>query len=200
MVRHFSFNAAELPFRVKEALRYSGSPATEEFVRYMGSCRDELVPAATPAVCCRILPVIHIDGGVNIGGKVLRSRDLAKNLRGCDSVLIMAATLGVGVDRVILAASRMVPSKAVLLQGVAAEMIESLCDKAETSLLCGRRSRPRFSPGYGDLTLDAQRMIFGFLSPEKYIGLTLNTSLMLSPAKSVTAFVGIMKEGGENNG
>ena len=73
-------------------------------------------------------------------------------------------------------------------------MIESLCDEGEARILMGRASRPRFSPGYGDLPLDAQKMIFSILSPEKHIGLTLNASLMLSPTKSVTAFVGIAKE------
>ncbi len=51
--------------------------------------------------------------------------------------------------------------------------------------------RPRFSPGYGDLTLLAQKDIFAVLDCGKRIGLTLNDSLLMSPSKSVTAFVGI---------
>lgn len=54
--------------------------------------------------------------------------------------------------------------------------------------------RPRFSPGYGDLPLSAQREIFAVLDCGKRIGLMLNDSLLMSPSKSVTAFVGI---GGE---
>ena len=50
---------------------------------------------------------------------------------------------------------------------------------------------PRFSPGYGDLPLSAQKNIFAVLDPERRIGLTLNSSLLMSPSKSVTAFVGL---------
>ena len=196
MTRKIIFNAEELPFRVREALRYAGAPNTDGFISQINSCRGELVKESTPAVCDRILPILHGDGTVSMGGAVLTSRNLAGNLQNCDSVIVMAATLGVGVDRAILAASRTSPSKAVLLQGAAAELIESLCDEAERKILAGRDAKPRFSPGYGDLSLEAQKMIFDVLSPERHIGLTLNSSLMLSPAKSVTAFVGIVKNGG----
>lgn len=196
MTQKIIFNAKELPFRVREALRYAGAPTADEFIGHINICKDELLSVATPAVCYRILPILHGDGTVSMGGAVLTSRNLAGNLQNCDSVIVMAATLGVGVDRAILAASRTSPSKAVLLQGAAAELIESLCDEAERRILAGRGAKPRFSPGYGDLSLEAQKMIFDVLSPERHIGLTLNSSLMLSPAKSVTALVGIVKNGG----
>ena len=51
--------------------------------------------------------------------------------------------------------------------------------------------RQRFSPGYGDLPLQAQRAIFDALQCHKEIGLYLNESLLMSPTKSVTAIVGI---------
>ena len=50
--------------------------------------------------------------------------------------------------------------------------------------------RPRFSPGYGDFPLTAQRDIFAILDCPKRIGLSLNQSLLLSPTKSVTAVIG----------
>ena len=83
-----------------------------------------------------------------------------------------------------------------MLQAFGAERIEALCDVfcRDIGKELGVRTGPRFSPGYGDLPLDAQKMIFSVLDCEKRIGLFLNDSLLMSPSKSVTAFVGI---GGE---
>lgn len=64
----------------------------------------------------------------------------------------------------------------------------------------GGDTRPRFSPGYGDLPLALQRDIFHALDCARKIGLTLNDSLMMSPAKSVTAIIGITDRAGENTG
>ena len=50
---------------------------------------------------------------------------------------------------------------------------------------------PRFSPGYGDLPLGTQKDIFALLDCERKIGVTLNDSLLMSPSKSVTAFLGL---------
>ena len=56
----------------------------------------------------------------------------------------------------------------------------------------GAKVQPRFSPGYGDVSLEVQKQIFTTLRPEK-IGLTLMNSLIMAPEKSVTAFVGWKK-------
>jgi 5-methyltetrahydrofolate--homocysteine methyltransferase len=72
-------------------------------------------------------------------------------------------------------------------------VVRELCDefckdiKAELNV----NLKPRFSPGYGDLDLSCQKDIFKLLDCSKKIGLTLNDSLLMSPTKSVTAFVGI---------
>ena len=67
-------------------------------------------------------------------------------------------------------------------------LCDALCSKIETDL--GVKVGPRFSAGYGDLSLDFQKNIFNILKCEK-IGLTLNQSLSMSPSKSVTAIAGL---------
>lgn len=49
----------------------------------------------------------------------------------------------------------------------------------------------RFSPGYGNWPLTAQKNFFQWLNLEN-LGLTLSNSLMLLPEKSVTALAGII--------
>ena len=50
---------------------------------------------------------------------------------------------------------------------------------------------PRFSAGYGDLPLELQADIFNLLKPEKQMGVFLSESFIMSPTKSVTAFVAL---------
>ena len=53
--------------------------------------------------------------------------------------------------------------------------------------------RPRFSPGYGDFSLNHQTEIISVLQCPKKIGLTLTDSLLMAPAKSVTAVIGLSR-------
>ena len=62
--------------------------------------------------------------------------------------------------------------------------------------------QPRFSPGYGAVPLSVQREFFNLLACEKLIGVCLTDTLLMTPTKSVTAFVGMKdrKEGNCNAG
>ncbi len=67
----------------------------------------------------------------------------------------MAATLGIGADRLIARASAVRMSDAVIYQAAAAAMIETCCDEVNERMRHGGAGgalycRPRFSPGYGD--------------------------------------------------
>ena len=99
-----------------------------------------------------------------------------------------------GLDRLIARYSSLSPVRALCLQAIGAERIESLCDTFQTELCYATfhgRIHARFSPGYGDLPLDFQREIFRTLDCPRRIGLSLSESLLMSPSKSVTALIGI---------
>ena len=57
----------------------------------------------------------------------------------------------------------------------------------------GWQVNPRYSPGYGDVPLDTQRIFFSLLPCTSKIGLTLTDSLVMAPEKSVTAFIGMRR-------
>ena len=114
----------------------------------------------------------------------------------------MAATLGAGVDRLIsgLTALGRV-SEAAAAQAAAAALIEDCCDEENERLRAeaaerGLKLRPRFSPGYGDLSIEHQRDIARELDTPRRIGLTVTDSCMLAPMKSVTAVIGIAETEG----
>lgn len=176
-----------------EVLRYAGYKfKKEEEVdietrSLLGACLKELEGKLEYKVCYRELPVA-LDGDVcDFGFFQVTSKQLAHHLSGSRRVIVFAATLGVGIDRLIAKYSSLSPAKALMFQAIGAERIEAVCDA-----FCGELgAKRRFSPGYGDLPLATQKDIFTVLACEKKIGLTLNSSLLMSPSKSVTAFVGI---------
>ena len=55
----------------------------------------------------------------------------------------------------------------------------------------GTTLKPRFSAGYGDLPLATQKDIFSALGLDKNLGVLLGDGLLMTPTKSVTAFVGL---------
>lgn len=184
----------ELPFDKKEILRYTAcKQADGELSRALDLCIDEVRDKLSYRVCYKILPLSVKDDCCDFGLLRLNSQGLSKNLASCDTAVVFAATLGVGIDRLIAKYGRISPSRALLFQAIGAQQIEALCDKfcEDIEAELQKNTRPRFSPGYGDLPLEVQRSIFAVLDCEKRIGATLNDSLLMSPSKSVTAFVGI---------
>lgn len=131
---------------------------------------------------------------------VIKSRNLADNLYQCTKVVLMAATLGVNVDKLLQRYEIINMAKASIAQACGAACIEACCNLLQEQIRQqaaqqGLYLRPRFSAGYGDLPLETQKDIFAQLECTKRIGLTLTQSLLMLPTKSVTAFIGIT----ENN-
>jgi hypothetical protein len=180
-----------------EIFRYAGAPMPDVDTRALREeCLAELGGRLSYKVCYRELDV-KIDGTcVEFGSFKANSAALAKNLSGCKKVIVFAATIGVEIDRLISRYARISPRKALMMQAVGTERIEALCDRFFEDLKTEYgRIKPRFSPGYADLSLNTQRYIFSLLDCPRRIGIFLNQSLLMSPSKSVTAFVGIVDKG-----
>ena len=132
---------------------------------------------------------------ISFADVTLQSQDLGRNLAGCQRVALLAATLGPQVDALIRRHSSMNPVYASILQATGAMYIEELVDITNSEIkkiaeAAGLKTRPRYSPGYGDVPLEIQKDFFRLL-PCTRIGLTLMDTLIMAPEKSVTAFVGL---------
>ena len=137
-------------------------------------------------------------GMVSFADVRIPSKDLARNLRECNKVVIFASTLGAQCDQEIRRAQIKDPVKAAFLQATGAMYIEKCVDLLNEKIRIefegqGHKVRPRFSPGYGDVSLEVQKDFFRLL-PCQRIGLTLMDTLIMSPEKSVTAFIGVLRE------
>ena len=189
-----------------ELFRYAGfakqklGEVTDE---QMTALAREAVQEISEAMNCRSVyarfSLEFMDGErICFADKSLTSHHLMLNLHDCHSVYLFAATLGPAVDKCIQKVSRINPAKAVMMQAAGAMCIEKYCNLLQDFLreqeaVQGNSLRPRYSPGFGDVPLTVQNTFFELLECQKNLALTLNDSLIMSPEKSVTAFVGVYK-------
>ena len=192
-VRFFS----EPPVNRREILRYAGAKdGAADVDALLSDCLKEAGGSFAYRACFQEWPLVQNGDSLDLGFAAVRSADLSRALKGCSRVVVFAATVGLGIDRLIARHSRLSPARALMMQAIGAERIESLCDafSRETARLAAEenlKTTPRFSPGYGDLPLTLQKNIVQTLDCGRLIGLTLNESLLMSPSKSVTALIGL---------
>lgn len=179
---------------ISEILRYAGvGEGDEATLGLVRECIEQSGEVIRAAVCYCEFDIQRCEGELDLGFCRVRSQDLERNLEGCRSIILFCATLGVGADRLIARYSRLLPSRALIIDAIMTERIECVCDLFEREVCRGIYSRPRFSAGYGDLPITLQEDIFRALRPDREIGLTLTRSLLMSPTKSVTAIKGIRR-------
>ena len=189
----FIKNYGTIDVNFAEILRYAGvkkpSAQDEQLVK---ECLLESESANRFGVCYSVFPVSITEDEVDFGFSKTKSKNLAKNLDGCDKAVLFCATIGLGIDRLIAKYGIISPAKALTFQAIGAERIESLCDAFNREIKQEyKKVKPRFSPGYGDLDLTFQSDVFRVLECHKKIGVNLTSECLMSPSKSVTAIIGL---------
>lgn len=174
-----------------EIFRYAGAKSTPELISVLEECISEIRHQLSYRICYRILPIEIKENRCDFSFFSVESKALCEHLQKAQSVVLFAATIGLAPDRLIAKYSVLSPVKALFFQAIGAQRVEALCDE-----FCKKMSRdfqllPRFSPGYRDLPITVQKDLFSVLDCTKWLGITLNSSFLISPTKTVTAFVGI---------
>ncbi len=192
----------EFPWNEREILRYLGHcgqeiPANVE--ERIKECCRELEQAVVIKAVWREYPLTVREHVLDMSCLQTSSKNLERNLRDCEKILIFGATLGSRVDGLLRKYGRLQMSKAVILQAASVAMLETFCDWQNELLRKeyqekGWYMRPRCSPGYGDFPLECQREIAVALELSKRIGVMLTDSLMMIPSKSVTAVMGLSQK------
>ena len=145
------------------------------------------------------LAINHNDGEKIFfdGDLTFTSKKLSAFLRDCREAVLMGATAGSAIMEAIKDKTRQDDlGAAVVYDATASEMTDAGLDwimdylnqkiRREGKTLLPRR----FSAGYADFNLENQRAIYDILEMGK-IGVTINSSFILLPEKSVTAISGI---------
>lgn len=130
----------------------------------------------------------------------LPGKNIAQNLAPAYYVVLFSATLGIEMDKRISLTEHKSMTKALMLDACASSYIETICDLCNEEVRerfapLGYKTLPRFSPGYGDLPISLQGKFCQLLDTHRKIGLSCSSSNLLIPRKSVTAIIGLAKEG-----
>lgn len=156
---------------------------------------EEYKKAAAFKACYRESSVsFYGEKGIRFDFGEIESVSLRKNLEGCKSAFIFAATSGAAVDRLIMRRTKISAVDGMTTDCIASSGIEVFCDLINEEMREGKVLKPRYSPGYGDVSICCQSEILSFLDAYRKIGLTLTETYLMTPIKSVTAIVGIVEE------
>jgi hypothetical protein len=205
-----------------EARRFLGyrgiSEPDERVERILEECIQELQEKASPKEVHMTFPLEWEKGfcacsfaGIRVPDQ-LREREreakqgcpvppggLLKNLKGCSEIVMLAVTIGPEADLLVRRAEIRDVLRAYAFQAAGAAYAEAWCDEVNERIRQeaaerGLYARPRFSPGYGDFPLEAQKDFSRILDMPKKIGVSLSESLLMTPTKSITAVIGLSKE------
>ncbi len=185
----------------EEVLRYLGWRGTQipaPLEDLIERCMAEACRLARPRYVYRRFPISREAGKIRLLGTpyTLDGADIRTHLAGCDELYLLCATLGLIIDTEIRRRTITAPEEALILDACATAAIEKTADAAEAEIagICRRENQGitwRFSPGYGDLPLSAQKWILSLMDAPRKLGLTLTESLLMTPGKSISAVIGV---------
>lgn len=184
-----------------EALRYmvcSDENIVEGVIaEYIDECEKRLLEVVSPKYLYKYFNIRKADNGIIPEGTnlVFAGNDIINHLEGCSGAVIIAATVGPAVDRLIRTLQVEDMTKAVIADALASAAVEQVCAMAEEEIKErmgeGRHFTWRYAPGYGDFSLDIQKRLLDVLDAPRKIGLCTSDSRLLTPIKSVTSVMGV---------
>lgn len=173
----------------QEAVRYLGGAQTgmnEQMDRLCDLAEADILRAAAPKWLYREVPLPFPE--------LMRGDDIVRHLNGCKKALLVCATLGGSVDRLLRITQVTDMARAVVIDAMASAAIEQVCNSMDHELserYPGWYMTFRFSPGYGDFPIELQQRFLQLLDAPRKIGLTCNDSFLMVPTKSETAVIGL---------
>ena len=106
------------------------------------------------------------------GNLILESNDIYNLFEKCDECILMATTLGLDIEREIRKLTYTNLTKGVIMDACATTAIEEVCDVVQENIAKNLSSEDRYityrySPGYGDLSIDKNIDINNILNTQK---------------------------------
>lgn len=178
------------------------APGTEpSFVPEMlGTLLNEAPPHVSAAGCYSVFEIreikipqgliIHSSGSLRCGSKI------ARQISGSDSFALFITTAGNSFDAWIKSkASGGDVLAEYLCSSIGSVIADKVADVIQEDInvlakKAGKGITNRYSPGYCSWHVREQRVIFDLLPSEK-IGVTLTSSFLMKPIKSVSGIIGI---------
>ena len=178
---------------IRQAARYFGArgEADSATLTLLEKCAAPLLAAATPRA---VWLEADVESLTQAG--ILKGEDIFRHLEGCREALLLAVTVGPGVDGQIRRAGVGDIAAGVASDAIGSVLVEQAADAAEAELrqwAAGqdRYLTGRFSPGYGDWDIAVQPLVAAALDTVRKAGLCVTDTNLMTPRKSVTALLGV---------
>lgn len=180
-------------------LEYKGQDIDNNLIEIIEECRNITKDRINPRYTFRVYSIKQkYKGIIELEGTnlILESNDLYEILKDCNECILMAATLGINIEKDIKKYSCTELTKGIIIDSCATTAIEEVCDRVQNEienniLKNGQYLTFRYSPGYGDLSIEKNTEILTILNGQKEIGLTITNSGIMIPRKSVVALIGV---------
>ncbi|BES65540.1 vitamin B12 dependent-methionine synthase activation domain-containing protein [Gottschalkiaceae bacterium SANA] len=132
----------------------------------------------------------------------LQGESIAKHLQDASRVFLMAATLGVEAERMLMRMQAISMTDAMILDSCLSTYVEGAADQCQEEIkkLISESEQLtfRFSPGYGDFPLAVHQDMIRSLRWDRTLGITVTSSMMMVPSKSVIAIIGVEEKCDKN--
>lgn len=165
-------------------------------LQVIDKCEKVILDTAVPRYVYKCFDIIRNNNSIQLSGTrlVLEGSSILKHLEGCNKAVLLCATVSSSVDRLIKVTSLSDMTKSLIYDSMGSVLIEQVCNNVDDIIkkeFSNYYQTFRFSPGYGDLPVEIQKMFVKVMNATKLIGLTVTDSSMLIPTKSVTAIIGL---------
>lgn len=187
--------------RREEVLRYLGhggqdldSALLDRIEQGIQRCEREL----NPRFVWRAFNLVRRGSEFEVADTTLTLRGASMNsyLDGACGVALLAGTLGVQSEATLRLLGSTDPLGQLIYDAACTDLVEWGADRAQEEIVEYAQARAlthgmRYSPGYGDLSLNIQPVILDILQASKRLGLTVTPQHLLVPTKSITALIGL---------
>lgn len=178
---------------LKQAARYFGQRGEPDAATasLLERCAVPILAAAAPHA---VWLESDVDSLAEAG--LLQGEDVYRHLTGCDRAILLAVTLGPGVDAQIRRAGVGDIAAGVASDALGSALAEQMADAAEAELRNAAAGQGcyltgRYSPGYGDWPITVQPLVAAALDTARRAGLCVTDTNLMTPRKSVTALLGV---------
>ena len=187
-------------YEVARYMRVNREGVTDELLKKIDDASCELKKHIHPKSIYRIFSLkCENENEFTFAGIHVKSDSLKKNLESCEKICMMAITLGTECDRMIKRAALTGMDQQLLFQATAAGLAEAYCNVVNEAIQDdvskdGYKTKPRFSPGYGDFDISYQEQFLKDIDAGTKLGIKLTTGNLMIPSKSITAVIGLYKD------
>lgn len=183
----------------------SGKKSTNQFLKNTYTLLEEFTDKIKPKLIYKKVKASVNKNDIELTDykTILQSKKLSSYFYNPGSskseVILYIVTIGEEIDNLIekfLSKDEIVDAYTLnAIGGAAAEMIayDFNLYANENFLSNNDNKYKRFSPGYGDLSLSVQKILFDILKPQKTIGVKLSEENIIVPEKSTSGIMGLVE-------